>query len=468
MQKYLIIASVCLLIIWSSCGDQGIDEISISSGVQYIEDNSEVWYTDTFTIETSTVLLDSVTTSNTGVALVGKVSNTYYGDIEAQAVFRVSNPSITELDLDEDVFDSAVIKMDYEGYYFGDTTQTFEFGLYELTTDIEDIYENDKVIEGVQYGFWNKDFVETAEEPIFTYSFNPPRPTKAKDFRISINELGEEIFNKIGNDEFDDANDNSFDSDKFYDYLKGFVLKSTANSDNQSIIGFTASADSMTIEIYINGDVAIQKSADPDDDSYKITISLNENDYQFNTINTDMSSSTISDLEGKSQQENVLSGQTDNKTFLQGGSGLMTKVRFPTLEWALNSANINSIIKAELILYPINNMEDIQDELPSKLALYSTNKINTNLGSVTSDGDILYMTRSIDSEGIDNQYLYSADVTEAVVSELLDGDYDPEFAFLVGPTSSDMQSSITTLIFGGPDASLKYRPKLKLYTFTYE
>ncbi len=473
MQKYLIIASVCLLIIWSSCGDQGIDEISISSGIQYIEDNSEVWYTDTFTVETGTVILDSVDTSNSGVALVGKVSNTYYGDIEAQAIFRVSNPSKTDIDLDEDVYDSAVIKMDYEGYYFGDTTQTFEFGLYELLTDVEDIYENDKVIEGVQYSFWNSDVVETEDNPLITYTLSPPRPNKAKDFRIKLpDDWGQEIFEMLGNEEFDDGNSGSFSSDKFYDYLKGFVLKSTSTSNNQSIIGFLASADSMSIDIYINGSVAIQKNADPDDDTYKITISLNENDYQYNTLVGDRSTSTVfpntDAISNFNQQVNILSGETDNKTFLQGGTGMVTKVRFPSLEWALNSANINSIIKAELILYPINNMEDIQNELPSKLALYYTDKINTNLGYVTSDGDQLFLTKSIDSEGIDNQYLYSADITEAIVNELIDGDYDPEFGFLVAPISSDLQGSLTTLIFGGPNASLKYRPKLKLYTYTYE
>ncbi len=471
MQKYFLIAFVGLLLIWTSCGGNGMDEISITTGDEYIDANSDIYFTDTFTVETSTVIADSVATSNTGVALVGKFYNDDLGTVEAQSVFRVSNPSNTDIELDEapvDEFDSVTIKMDYSQYYIGDTTQTFEFGLYELTTDVEEIYD-DRVIEETQYGFYNSDVVETKEDPIVTFKLSPPRPTKAKDFEVRLpDEWGQEIFNMIGNDEFDDSNTRAFSKDKFYDYIKGFVLKSTAESDNQAILGFLATADSMQITIYFNGGEAIENDDDPTDDDYTITFSLSEDAYQFNSIIADRSSSALETL--KTQEDNVYSEDSDNKTFIQGGTGLMTKVRFPYLGQIFQETekDLNSIVRAQLLLYPVHGMDDILDDMPSTLAIYNTNKINTNLGSVTIDNSTATMALGQSDEDVENQYYYYLDITEPLVEEVLDDyEYDPQFSFLIAPNSSDINESVMTMIIAGHDAGLKYQPKLRLYTYTY-
>jgi hypothetical protein len=416
-------------------------------GEEYMDNSSGIVITDTLSLTLSTVILDSVSTSSTNNALVGTYDNEYLGKVSSEAIVRFSYPDGDDFDEDEDVFDSIVMCLKHNDYYIGDTTELIYISIHELSSDLEDITDD----SDAQSTFYNTTNVSTSRL-LGEYTYYPEPEDGDTIFIRLDDDFGQEIF-----DLFVTEDDTIETTEDFQDYFKGIVIKGD-DSFNQNIIGYNASDTTMCMKMYYHR---------VEDKKTKLTSSFNadESVYQFNSIDSDRSSSTLSEL--TETEEALSSSLTEDLCFIQGGSGLVIRVDFPGLTNYYDMFVLNTIIKAELILTPVEGIEDDINELPTYLSVYETN-IHNEKGSIlySDDGDILYMYRDDESTDDEHKYYYSIDITDQVIDELLNDYWDPDYALMIDLPSSYAKGTTTSLYFGGHN-NIDYVAKLKIYTYYY-
>ncbi|TLX74678.1 DUF4270 domain-containing protein [Labilibacter sediminis] len=433
---------VCILIagIYFSCTDQNYDALNM--GEEFVDGESGIVLIDSLAIELSTVLIDSIETSNTGVALVGTYKDEVFGNVQTESVFRIGLPGNVEFK-DDDVFDSITICLRHNNYAIGDTSQLFHLKINELNTNFEELD---------QYTFYNTSRVSVKDQSLGELSYYP-KPSDSEEIEVRIrDDFGQELFGLFMND----ADEISSES-AFQEYFKGVVL-GRSTFENQSVIGYSAVDTSLYLKMYYH------RLSDYKEE-LELVFNLESSNYQFNCIEADRAGTNLAPL--VEQSEKILSEDTDNKAFIQGGSGLMTKVKFPGLADVFQLVLLDQIIKAELILVPTRQTEDIND-LPTNLLVYESNNINAiNNILTTSDGSAILSMNLIDNLfSYEEDEYYSIDVTQYIIAELLDGYFDPDYSFLIGLSNEDEHSTMTSLIIGG-EKDADFVPKLKLYTYYY-
>jgi len=107
---------------------------NFSIGENFLDSQTGVKLLDTFRVGLSTVILDSLKTSGTGIALVGKYSDSIFGSISSKSYFEFAYP--TDKFNETDVFDSANFILCYSKYYYGDTTSLMTLNIHQLTKQI--------------------------------------------------------------------------------------------------------------------------------------------------------------------------------------------------------------------------------------------------------------------------------------------------------------------------------------------
>jgi len=182
-------------------------------------------------------------------------------------------------------------------------------------------------------------------------------------------------------------------------------------------------------------------------------------DRQFNSIQHDFSNSELNIV--KSQKEAIPSLKTSDKAFVQGGTALMTKIKFPYLQDILLFEQ-GLVIKAELIITPVKSSYN-DFSLPEDLILYETDKIN-RLGDVIYNSDGTVHTASFVLDELYNEETsYTFNITNFINNELSDHYFDTEHGLLISLPSSKMLASFERLILEARNP----KPKLKLYYLSY-
>jgi hypothetical protein len=412
-------------------------------GENFLESQTGVKLLDTFTVDLSTVILDSLKTSGTGIALVGKYSDNIFGSISCKSYFELGYP--TEKFNETDVFDSANFILCYSKYYYGDTTSLMTLNIHQLTKQIT-LDE----ITGYRY---NIDSMELASV-LGTKVFHPRPKTADTIVTVPINSFGEQIFDLIKNN-----NEVVSTSDQFFEYMKGFAI-TEETGDGNSIIGFKADGKHIFMNIYYHA-----PSSAPVAKTYKIIFYNNDassssnSSYQFNHIHYNISKTAFSNIKGTG---NILpSSKTGNKAFLQGLIGLLPKIQFPTLQNLLLE-NRWKIIKAELVIAPVLPSY-AYFTLPSKLYLWETDKDNhMNTQLVNSRSEAIVSTLYTDNlYNEDTRYIF--DITSYINTEASDLFYNPYHGLLISLSSTDLISTFTRMAIEGKNPVVK----LRLYYLTY-
>ena len=128
---FLFILLVIVTISIDSCTQS--DNFTI--GKEFVESKTNLKILDTFKIDLSTVLYDSLATSGTGVVFVGDYNDSDFGTIKSKSYFELAFPTY---DVIEDLaeFDSAAFILGYSGYIYGDTTALMSISIHQLTERI--------------------------------------------------------------------------------------------------------------------------------------------------------------------------------------------------------------------------------------------------------------------------------------------------------------------------------------------
>lgn len=430
---------VIATIYFSSCTK--INDFKI--GEDFIESQTNLKIIDTFSVDISTILLDSIQTTGSGLALVGNYKDDVFGALNCMSYFEVAYPSFPDLE-DKAVFDSAVFVLDYSGYYLGDTTKPFTISIHQVE---EEIILDDN---GYLYNVSKFDYSPNA---LGSKTFLPtPYSKEDTVVNIPVNELGEEIFNLVKDNNVVISSD-----DLFADYIKGFVITSD-NPGNNAVLGFTADASNLLFKIYYHND----KETHDKDDEEEISITMGESSrgsYQFNHIDYDFTGTYLEKFD--QYNEKFGSNELGNKAYLQGLIGLMPRIQFPTLQGIFLNERWK-ILKAELVIEPVKNSYDLID-LPADLYLYSTD-IENSLGTALKDGSGTAISSTLVTDDLYNEDTrYTFDITSYIINELSDSYVNYKNSFLIGLQSGKISTTVDRLLIDTKRSS----KKLRLYYLSY-
>ena len=317
-------------------------------------------YSDTITIKSSTVLIDSIYTGSPSTLLLGSFSHPVLGVTESAFFTQIANID-TLFAKSTSVYDSLNLRLVYGGFQ-GDTTKTQTISVYRLLDSLS-----------LKTNYFANSTVRSDASILGRHTFSPrPIRTKAMNgdsaqfdtlrFRMS-DSFGRELLSKY-------ADVKVAAGDKgFRDYFPGMLFKSTASSAG-AIINFNPSFSRMTLYFHNPGDTT----------KYHIDyyFSLSNAYYpeflaRFNQIKS-TKSGPLAAL--KNPGDIVSSAATSGLTYIQAGTGLSTKIEFPYLMNLKGNRNV-AVNKAELVLTAADNIDLINTV--GQLSIVETNATNRTL-----------------------------------------------------------------------------------------
>lgn len=442
--KYIPVAAAAGFILITSCTKQSEFDI----GKDFIESETRLQVVDTFRVDLSTIIQDSLRTSGTKVALVGNIKDDLFGNIKCDTYFDLAFSVFGSIE-DKAVFDSAAFILPFTGYSIGDTLSGLTLGIHSLTEQITT--GNDGYLYNINsFGF--------QPAPISTVTIYPQPHSKidtALNFRADA--LGEDLFKKIR-----DGDENVSSSEWFMDYIKGFVV-TPGDAANKAIIGLKADENKINLKIYYH-----LQHEEPE--KKEISISMGEINHQFNHVDYDLSATFLNNIKNSGNKK--MASETGNKSYMQGLTGLVTKVQFPSLQDIFMESNWK-ILKAELIIEPAAySFEDYA--LPEKLYIYQTDRVSRtssilkdergNSISQLTDDDNNPLTAVFEYDkilGENTRYTY--DITSYINKELAGKYFEYKRGLHLGLSQDDYRTTLGRILFEGKKPPVK----LKLYYLSY-
>ena len=403
-------------------------------------------YSDTISVKSSTVLIDSIYTGSPSTIWVGSFSHPVLGLAESAVYTQVSNID-TLFAKSTSVYDSLTLRLTYASYQ-GDTTKAQTLSIYRLL---------DSLNRGTDY-FANSS-VRSDPTVLGRFTFKP-RPIRSKTingdsilydtlrFRMS-DTFGKELLSKYADVTV------AAGSKGFRDYFPGMLFKSSTVSSG-AMIGFNPGYSRMTLHFHNPGDTTKYYM-----DYY---FSLSNSLYpellaRFNQIK----STKTGALATLQNPGNIVSStQTSGLTYIQAGTGVATKVEFPYLLNLKGNRNV-AVNKAELVITTADNI-DLQQTI-GQLSIVETNATNRTLRNsyglkyLLTEGGSGVITAAINP----SSKTYTFNVTTAIQSLLVGKQANT--GWLITPALTSNSSGNTRII----NESARYVPlqalktRLKIY-----
>ncbi|WP_164969650.1 DUF4270 family protein [Aquirufa rosea] len=338
----------------SSCDlpkEIGSDLFSVEVGLNY---------TDSLSIQSSTVLIDSIYTNQTNTFQIGSYQNPILGTVSASAFTQIANVD-TLKSKETSILDSLKMQLVYASYV-GDTTKMQTISVYRL---------KDSVSRFVDY--FNHSSVGYDPTPIGTHSFYP-RPVKAKTangdslkfdtLRFKMNPaFGRELLSKYTDKTI------AAGGPGFREFFKGMHFRTTSDA-RAALIGINPIYSVMTLH-YHNPNDTLKYAV-----NYYFSLStalVSEVHGRFNQINITRAGA-LANL--KKPGDRVPATQTNMLTYVQSGTGLATKIEIPYLLNLKGKGNV-AINKAELVIPAADSYE--LDKVLGSLSLVETDASNRTL-----------------------------------------------------------------------------------------
>jgi hypothetical protein len=318
----------------------------------------ETLFTDTLTVRMSTVLADSVRTSNPDVFLAGRYVDPLFGTITASSFIRMSLGF--QLDLGTTaVYDSLVLYTPYN-YTYGDTLPAQTLAVHRIR----------EVIDPLKTYYNNSTLLYDAA-PLATRTFQArPQTSGALSFKLP-DDLGKELFALSGqtagqtNAEFSKILGGlAIIPDAKNTAVLGFpgMIGSTGNTGITSPLSlrlwYHTTTDTTSKSFPLNAVVATQSGG---------TVRAG-----FNGVTADRTGTPLGTLK---PLQPVPASNTGGRTFVQDALGVRTKIEIPYFKSLAQNGPI-AINRAELSIKP--DLTAVQAGLspPSYLLLIETNSTN--------------------------------------------------------------------------------------------
>lgn len=427
-------------------------------GLELVEDNISGKYTDTVTVNVSTLLVDSIATSGTGMLLAGQYTTPQTGTLNASTYFQIGLGTSSFNDDAAAAFDSIKLILPFSGYYYGDTTKAITYNVHELASDLRlrelsPVFPNEQPLSTFYQNsaLYNVSRVAVKEEPLATFSFLP-RPASQDTIKIKLpNELGKQWFDLLM------ADDSKLtEVSTFLSYFKGISIRPAAGS---TVLGYSGSGT--LVRLYYTA---------PNSSGFRTKqfydFPLTNSALQYNRFTSDFTGSALEGLErGKALPAN----STNGVSVAQAGTGLIIKLDFPYLERLTQQVNPDFINKAVLEIEPYRGTTTTYPyPVPPSIGLYATNTRNNLLyAPVAVDYDVkgTPLTSSFlknNETGAIGRYQFS--ITEFLINKLKDP-RTTKSAIYLAPALGTFNNTVNRLVVAAQNKEIK-NVRLKIYYTT--
>jgi len=318
-------------------------------------------YTDTLTIKSSTVQIDSIYTSGTNTFTLGSINHPDFGQVKSSFYTQISNAD-TLFAKETSVFDSIRMELVYKAYQ-GDLSKKQTISVHRL---------KDSLILSKTY--FSNSSISYDPVAITSHSFIP-KPIKAKSINgdsLQYDTLTFKMSSAFGKELLSKYADKTIASGGagFRNFLKGFYVQSVTEDPSAALLGFSTAYSRMSMYFHNPGDTIKYKAY------YYFSLSnslVPELQARFNHFDVNRTG-TLAAL--KKVGDAVPASNTNFITYVQSGTGIVTKIEFPYLNKLKGNKNV-AINKAELILEAADGIN--YSETLGQLSLLETNSTNRTL-----------------------------------------------------------------------------------------
>jgi len=426
--KNSLLGMFILALVW------GCSESSLIGDEFFGDENFQVSYVDSVSLQMYTVKFDSLPTSGTGRLMVGKGSYDYVGDITAESYFLLlpaSDYSIYDLE-DRELFDSVTLVLTPDGYTYGLDEDVYRWMVVErLSADLA--YLSDGQL-------YNISEQKATLGDLFELGRKRVRLSqdRLEEIEITLNaDFGESLFEKIR-----EKDEIYYSDSEFQQYLNGLRVRFDS-TELSPFLGFDTEGVSMRLYYSNPDELPITQKY------FEFSIDGAPHYTRLEQTNVDEAFAALKTLE-----DEVSSDETGRVGLVVGGLGYAIRVDFPSIRNLLLEGDDYLIASAELRLYPTaKNSEDTP--FPERLKAFYVNDYN-----VTVTEDLTYATLHNDDEFGRDTY-YTLDVS-TLVENLLEPLVINQYAILITMDDDYLNTSINSLALG--DASLQ--SELILYTIS--
>jgi hypothetical protein len=438
--------AIVILLYLTSC--EGSSEIGLE-----LQDGSTLvntLFTDTLTLETSVIRLDSVNSTinnNFSRLLVGSLKDERFGKSMITAYLQLLPPfiqdgSAVQLGDVGAVFDSAVIRMRYE-LMTGDENKALTFELFELEEKIDTIT------------YYTKNTLAMANRPISSTTVVPAQDS-LRLLRFRADALGSRIFDFSGQDELREVN--------FINFIKGIAVVPSGD-DDAFVLGLFRNTQNFAD---YSLDVYFRNPNDTISRFQRFTFART-----FYHVETDLSQSKLAGLEiGGAIPTSAL----DNEAYVQFASGITTIIRIPHLR-SLAADRRFIVNRADLFFEPVLPLITPQNPPPSALSLYPASATGTLQRFGSSGLPLILLAEGQNQVPVNlrfnpNARTYPVALLTSFTDNIFRG-REPNNGLILGPVLDAFRQSqqepfaehsANRLVLHGPDASAgEFRMRVRLY-----
>lgn len=411
-----------------SCSADNFNESDFIAGEAFVNSNIRVVIVDTMTVEVSTIKFDSIITSQADRILIGKYTDPVLGTVQSinYAGFLPNSYYIAT----EASYDSIVLFLKYDGYYYNDTTQVNTVNVTRLTDNFNPD-ENDV--------FYNTSSVAYSDDILGALNY-APRPQSTDSLEIKLADtLGEEFFNQLQN--------KSITNDvEFLNTFKGLRL-APGTTDKGSVIGFSKNSDSFFMRLYYSTSEETERVQQYTD--FSLNISDSPSPF-FNQIGSEEPSEYLKAL--TNGEISLHSVNSNFQSFIQSGTGIATKIALPYLKTINNIGGQGTLLKAVLKIKPVlgsyNDFLVLRDYL-SVYLVDGNNEITQQLYATDSSA----LSAFLNTENQEYNDIYFEINLTNYVESILTTERNTNTAVLLLP--ENFSSTVDRFILNGQNTSNK-------------
>lgn len=404
------------------------------------------------TVELETHLGDSSVTSGLSRIFEGRYNSSDFGMITTHSYFDFNPPgySTSEFGPDADVtvkFDSITLILRYDDFSYGDTTQIQTINIYKLKQIIE---LDDKS------QLYTTSSVPAETEPWVTHQFYRPEEHWENDSIVELrlpDEFGLALIDLMH------AQSDLLETyANFQTYFKGIKI-SPGTDDNAAVNSFVVDEEYPAIRLHYTT-IGVTTT-----EENEIDMTVNTST-AFSQIDVDRSNTLLHAL---NYINPLSSAETENKVFLQGLTGLYTKLSFPDLNEILKLGDYVIISSAILYVYPVSGTYNDFTPLPSNLSLNYLDENGKAMDIYVDPSTVTVQSGSLVEDPIyGNNTYYAFDVTSYLQYELgLIGMYKSSLQLFLDDTEKN--NTLKSLVFGDSSFSNEENSiQLIIYAIVYD
>ena len=415
---YIIIVGGFLTIAVHSCSDDIYNDSEFVAGETFTDSNIRLILIDTLTVNTSTMKFDSLVTSESTRILTGKYIDEVFGTITASSYMQFL-PETYTID-SEAVFDSLVMVLGYDNYYYNDTLQKNTLHIKKITENLNP--------ESDDY-FYNTSSISYDEADLGFYEYTP-RPLAGDSITIKlVDDFGTDVFSQL-------QEKNIINSDEYRDYFKGIGIIPD-ETDNGSIIGFSKSSENTYLRLYYSTDTEYESEQD------YLDVQINAATTPIPFFNRITAEDPITPLQTLTDSKvNLASSDSDNKSYIQSGLGIAMRVQFPSILSLYDIPGSGTILDGTLKIKPVAQSYNDNLKLRDTLAVYVVDQNNELTKTLSSTS---YAILNRDNQEFNDIY-YEISLSY-YLEELQLRDRDLDDALILLPV--DYNSSVDRFIMSG-------------------